>query len=255
MTQKITNFEGCSRWSKAAIAEQRSVKIVLGQLVMSDQQSNLPEWVRTDEWADFCSSLEHLGSSLANVSENPQEWKWAIIACHSAVQGALVCVLSGSAGIGCLDNASITRVSEWIERSRSNPDLEAPLERLADFMSLVERAYDPNYMNEFGGAPMPLDQAQMDDLRSLHELRNQFIHFRPQSWSIEITGLPRIMRVGVTFSQRIMLGHPACTYRLRQEQLEILMDRFATLSARLEALGCEPLPELIREPEHLIRRD
>lgn len=52
--------------------------------------ARLPEWVQIGQWADAASSLEHLSMSLRLVTESPQERKWAIIACHSALQGALI---------------------------------------------------------------------------------------------------------------------------------------------------------------------
>lgn len=174
----------------------------------TDASTGIPEWVKTDQWADVASSLEHLAMSLRLVKEKPQEWKWAIIACHSALQGTLICVLSGSNGLGCLTDRSTTAVLRWIKASRSDPSTKHPDERVAELPVLIERACDSNYMGEFGGAPVSLDDDAAWRLEQLHHLRNRFSHFRPSSWSIEITGLPHIIYAAVQLAHRIMLATP-----------------------------------------------
>ena len=218
----------------------------------SEPPTHMPEWVQTDQWADVASSLEHLSMSLRLVGERPQEWKWAIIACHSALQGTLICVLSGSDGIGCLTDRSMKAVLDWIEESRSDRSAKHPDERVAELPVLIKRAQDPNYMSEFGGAPLPLDAAAAKDIDLLHILRNRFTHFRPSSWSIETTGLPRITHAAVKIAQRIMFGHPTCMFRLDNEQTELFTSRFRDISQALEALGAPSLPLLIPEHEHLL---
>lgn len=192
--------------------------------------------------------------SLQLVHEKLQEWKWVILAAHSALQGTLVCVLSGSSGLVCLTDSSASKVLKWIEESRSNQNLKAPVERVAELPVLLQRSHDANFMSEFGGEPVPPDAEVDADILQLHNLRNQFTHFRPALWSIEVTGLPRIIQVSTAYSQRVMLGHPACTYRLNDEQLELFVSRYNEVSSALMSHGAAGLPRLIKANDHLIRR-
>jgi hypothetical protein len=210
-------------------------------------------WYRTDQWIDTAPSLEHLNESLRLLPEKADEWKWAILACHSALQGILICVLSGSSGMGCLDNKSMARVFEWIERSRTDFAARAPRERLAELPVLLSRSRDPNFMAEFGGMPMPIDGDADRDILLLHNLRNQFVHFAPRSWSVELGGLPRIVAVAMTFGARILFGHPACTYRLDRQKMAVFASHFASIAERLELLGQEGISGGIRNPRPLIR--
>ena len=192
--------------------------------------------------------------TLGLIPERPQEWKWAILACHSALQGIFICALSGTDGIGCLDNRSITRVHEWLEESRTDAEAKPPRERVADLPSLLDRTHDVNFMSWYGGAPVPNDADADRDIRSLNDIRNQFTHFPPMSWSIEVTGLPRLINVSMTYGHRILMGHPACTVHLNNERLQMFVERFAAVSQALQALGAEGFPDIIRQPDHLIRR-
>ncbi len=199
-------------------------------------------WVRTDEWTDVASSLEHLAISLRLVNEKPLEWKWATIACHSALQGTLICVLSGTAGIGCLTDRAMARFAEWLEASRSNSTLEAPDDPVAELPVLLKRAVNSYYMRKFGGQTLSLDPDTAMDIKRLHNLRNRFTHFRPSSWSIEIEGLPRIMHSAMSVAHRIMFGHPACAHRLESDERSAFGARFEEVSRALAALGMQALP-------------
>ena len=208
----------------------------------SEITAHQAEWVRTDEWTDVASSLEHLAMSLRLVNEKPLEWKWATIACHSALQGTLICVLSGSNGIGCLTDKAKTRFMNWLDASRSDPNLKPPDDPVAEFPVLLERAGDSKFMSEFGGLPVSLDPDTARDMERLHFLRNRFTHFRPSSWSIAMADLPQIMHSAIRLAQGIMFGHPACTHRLDSNQRCVFSARFQEISRALEALGIQGLP-------------
>ena len=96
-------------------------------------------------------------------------------------------------------------------------------------MKLYERAKDPAYMKEFGGAPLQTTQEQDKDIRRLNNLRTNFAHFTPKGWSIESVGLSRIVLNAALIIEILMLSHPACTLRLEQEQSARVEKAIATL--------------------------
>src|SRR4051794_37959904 len=69
-------------------------------------------YLRTDEIADVVAALDLLGAVSPLLLRHPPLWKWLIIAAHNALQGAMVCALSGTAGVGALDNRSRNAVLE-----------------------------------------------------------------------------------------------------------------------------------------------
>lgn len=212
------------------------------------------DWLRTDLWTDTASSLEHLNFSLQRIPGRLHEWKWAIIAAHSALQGALVCVLSGMANMGALSDRSRKAFLRWIEESRANSSLQPPEEWVAELPVLLKRARDPGWMNEFGGMPARLNADACRDLKLLHELRNEFTHFSSAGWSIELAGLPRIVNAAVSLTQLLILTHPASTKRLEPEGLSNFAELFRQVSNEMKRLGADGLPEEIPLPEHLEKR-
>jgi hypothetical protein len=73
-------------------------------------------YLRTDEIADVVAALDLLGAVSPLLLRHPPLWKWLIIAAHNALQGAMVCALSGTAGVGALDNRSRNAVLERLEK-------------------------------------------------------------------------------------------------------------------------------------------
>ncbi len=177
-----------------------------------------PGWLRVDEREDAIGAIEHAADTVVTVTRKPLNWKWVIIATHNALQGALVCTLSGTAGVGALSDKSMTMMLEWFEVTRARPKTPKPKERMALPMELYERAKDEAYMGEFGGSPLRTTAEQNADAERLNELRRAFMHFTPKGWSIEEAGLPRMVLNATDIIEQLLLQHPANTVRLDDDQ-------------------------------------
>lgn len=147
-------------------------------------------YLRFDERTDVLASLSVCLMCLRNVGGEFSLWKWAILSLHNALQGAMVCHLSGTANIGALSYKSATEYLEWFKGERKdNP----PKERLAYPNMLFKRLSNENKRYEGGaGAVLKITDSQKDSFRRLHNFRNDFSHFTPKLWSVELTGLPGI---------------------------------------------------------------
>ncbi|MGH6953284.1 MAG: hypothetical protein ACREGL_03825 [Alphaproteobacteria bacterium] len=195
----------------------------------------LPEHLRTDEREDVINALEHAACAAETLEERPLDWKWVVIAVHNALQGALVCTLSGTHGTGALSDKSMKEKLEWFEASRTDPEAPCPAERLAPLLKLYERAKKQNCTGEFGGSPLRTTKEQDDDVKRLNNLRSEFTHFTPKGWSIEIAYLPRIVLNAIAIIETLLLSHPANTLRFEPEQTDRIKQVFATLRTYLAA--------------------
>ena len=99
-----------------------------------------PGWLRVDEQEDAIGAIEHAADTVVTITRKPMNWKWVIVATHNALQGALVCTLSGTAGVGALSDKSMTKMLEWLEVTRARPKTPKPKERMALPMELYKRA-------------------------------------------------------------------------------------------------------------------
>jgi hypothetical protein len=141
---------------------------------------------------------------VSKVDKSPRDWKWCIIAAHSALQGALVCILSGTAEIGALREDLQSAWLEWFDnRKGKEPDT-----KLADFKTLLKWAGNSSRMvHADEGPPLKLSATQIRDLHKLHYFRNQFAHYAPMGWAIEKAGLPRIVLAASETAEHLMLSY------------------------------------------------
>jgi hypothetical protein len=165
------------------------------------------EYLHFDEIEDVLSSLDLLAMVIPLVNTQTSYWKWTIIAAHAGLQGAMVCALRGTSGLSVLDEKFAQKMLEWFD-TRKGGVLQ---ERMADFSALFDRCRESKYM---AGQPLKLSRARANDIVKLHKhFRNNFAHFTPKRWSIEIAGLPRIVGVAVDSIETLM-EHPQVIYKL-----------------------------------------
>jgi hypothetical protein len=159
-------------------------------------------WVRVDTIDDVLSSLELVAFLAPLVDNKPSYWKWIIVSAHSALQGAMVCALvdSTNTDISVLSAKSAKKVVAW-HNAEIETRGEYPDERLADFSELLDRCINTDHSEPL----LVLTPDALEDIRWLHgQFRNNFLHFRPQGWSIEKAGLPRFIRVALDAVERLM---------------------------------------------------
>lgn len=181
------------------------------------KKSSMPDHLQVDEREDTINALEHAVELAQTLDRTPLNWKWLLITIHNALQGTLVCTLSGSHGMGALSERSMAAMWDWYEDPSDDPKAKHPKEWLAPPLELYERAKQENYMREFDGAPISTTKEQDEDVHTLNEIRRDFSHYTPRIWTIETAGLPRIVLnvVGVIDD---LSSHPAFSYRLKQNQ-------------------------------------
>jgi hypothetical protein len=152
-------------------------------------------WIRTDEAEDVAGSIRHALRCAGFVSQDEQAWKWVALSLHSALQGACVCHLTTSfSPVGAVTSRN---AAEWIafaDQSRVNPETECPrteLMPLPDLLKAVRKPHSAGDRTNKNG--IAIGEGELDWLKRFHKgVRNQFIHFAPMGWSLEVSGIPEI---------------------------------------------------------------
>ena len=154
-------------------------------------------YVHTDECQDVLASLEQCALSLAQVRRSERAWKWVILSLHSALQGAMVCHLSGTERLGALEKRSATKWRGWNKRNIQDDrdDSGVPIsERVADAKKLFKRLHCSAARVEDGcGGVISIAEHQRESFKRLHELRNELSHFSPKGWSIGLSGTKQVI--------------------------------------------------------------
>jgi hypothetical protein len=215
-------------------------------------------WLRVDENTDVLVSLSECLHCVRRVREESAFWKWAILSLHNALQGAMVCHLSGTAQLGALSEKSVGAWLTWHDRDGRGEinrvadgsdefgfpkfkfvtdDDCPPRDHLADSKTLFKRLSSERKRREGGaGAVLEITDSQRDSFRRLNNLRNDFSHFTPKGWSIELAGLPRIFIDAVDVIE--LIAADPWPFRHMDEEDRAGMDELLRqLRAELDALA------------------
>lgn len=141
----------------------------------------------TDESEEAISALEMVTEALVGVEGDLYRWKWAIIALHSAVQGFLVLALKGSAGLDVLTKDEARVWTEAVKRGEPRPG-----NRLDTYLNLYKKSKGKRMLKYVHSRPFKPTGTQSTSIKKLNSLRNEFVHFIPKGWLLEVSGLPQI---------------------------------------------------------------
>jgi hypothetical protein len=150
--------------------------------------------VRFDEYEDVLASTDLLAIVAPNLRKQPSNWKWMILAAHNGLQGALVCAIQDTSVTNILEKKSATEMLNYLETLQG----DRPQEKLADFITLLKR-----YRRKYPSPGICVEQ--LKHIHKLHkQFRNNFAHFVPAGWSIEVAMLPQIVESALDLIEAAM---------------------------------------------------
>lgn len=141
-------------------------------------------WLRTDEYVNAESSLRKAAETLRLVQDEVLEWKWLLEALHAGIQGVFVLALARGNGLLTLKS---THAAAWLKAYESGGPWPKKLD-LDYFLELYGKAKE----HVLRGSNFSVTQAHDRAMEKLNDLRNGFVHFGAQGWSIQLAGLPSI---------------------------------------------------------------
>jgi hypothetical protein len=135
-----------------------------------------PKWIRFTEETNALDYLERAGEFIAQAEEDPRAWKWVVLALHGALYGFSIAACKGT------DYQTVVRKTK------------KGTEHLVSLDEALTMCADPDWMGTLhGGLALDLTASQKDSIRELKKtFRNNFEHYVPRGWSIEIHGFPQI---------------------------------------------------------------
>ena len=168
-------------------------------------------WIQTDAAEDVAGSIRHIIRAAQFVVEDAQTWKWVALALHSALQGACVCHLTTTAApVGAV---TARNDREWLavfEEVRTDPNAKPPKTDLMNLPNLLKAVRKPHSAGDRSNAAgVAITDSELSWLRHFHEdIRNQFVHFDPMGWSIEVSGIPDVAKlVGRIIGEVLQIGY------------------------------------------------
>jgi hypothetical protein len=124
----------------------------------------------------------------------------------------MIAHLNGTAGLGALDKKNAEQKWAALNGECDYPDRE----HVARFGELTKRMCSANRQLEQAGPPIEMPRAILRSLWHLNSLRNDFIHFSPKGWSLEMSGLPKMIDACVVVFRGVLSG--GWLYHLEEEE-------------------------------------
>jgi hypothetical protein len=102
-------------------------------------------WIRTDEAEDVAASVRHALRCFELACDDEQVWKWAILALHSAIQGACVChLLTTAHPVGAVTKRNAGEWLTYFEDRRKDPGVLQPKTQLIALPDLLKSVRKPH---------------------------------------------------------------------------------------------------------------
>jgi hypothetical protein len=130
--------------------------------------------VRSLEWSEIQARL---------LVKEPYQWKWVLISLHNAVQGFMVLALWQGNGFLTLQDKI---AAKWLKAYQEGGPY--PIDKMDHFLNLYRKVKDASYLAKHF---VPKETHDVS-LERLNSFRNEFVHFTPKGWSVELAGLPHI---------------------------------------------------------------
>jgi hypothetical protein len=157
----------------------------------------MSEYMRTDEREDVLSSLKMFNDSIDKALQEEAYWKWAVISIHSSVQSLMAFHL----GFG--NDLLVMRQQDaevWLEAHENETDY--PEVQMDGFLNLYKKIKK----HEILGYKFTPQGQEGRSVKRINTLRNEFIHFMPKGWSIEVTYMTEVFSDCLNIIERLGIG-------------------------------------------------
>lgn len=155
------------------------------------------QWLITDERIDAISSLKLYIDTINKVETDMIYWKWVIISLHNTVQS----IISFHLGFGNdLLVMSQVDAEAWLQAHDSGT--EHPETKMDNFLNLYKKIKSHQIL----GYKFTPSGQEGKSIKRLNNYRNEFIHFIPKGWSIEMSGMPDICKDCLNIIKKLIDG-------------------------------------------------
>ena len=151
----------------------------------------MENWLETDESQEAVLALQLVSEQLAHLEStgNPHYWTWIIVGLHNALQGFMVLALRGRNNVNVLTEDC---AKEWLAADERK-DGKYPEQKLDKFLNLYQKIKSDRMQMYVNSRIFKPSGTQSRSIRKLNSFRNDFMHFVPKGWLIEVSGLTQIV--------------------------------------------------------------
>lgn len=196
-----------------------------------------PHHFQTNQPRELLACIEFAAEQARHAAEDHGAWRWLIISTTLAVQNACLCALDHGDEFGTkgMTRADAREVTRWTKNGRRGPEPLAVREpRIVSPLELLRRVGDPYFLRP--PFQLPLNRQITEAFDDLVDLRNTFLHFSEDGWTVDLREIPPLIlnACGVirhlSVTQPIYLRHAGSRHRERMaaalDTIEAAMEHY-----------------------------
>ncbi len=148
----------------------------------------MDKWLRINIQKEAALGIEMVAEQLLKTRKDVYRWKWVIITLHNTLQNFMVLALRGTNNLKVLTDKEREK---WL-KAYQNDDKQLPQGKLDFFLNLYKKIQSNQMRQSIHSKSFKADKEFDLCVEKLNYFRNEFIHFIPKGWSIQLVGLPYI---------------------------------------------------------------
>ena len=191
-----------------------------------------PFHFQTNQPRELLACVEFAADQSGLAAEDHGAWRWLIIAMTLAVQNACLCALDtddefGTKGMTRMDAKTVRR---WTRNGRQGaPPLAVREPRIVSPTELLRRVGDPFFLRP--PYQLPLNHKITEAFDDLVDLRNTFLHFSEDGWTVDLREIPPLVLTAARIVRHLSVIQPVYLKRAgrsHRERVAAALDRIET---------------------------
>jgi hypothetical protein len=194
-----------------------------------------PFHFQTSQPRELLASVEFCAMQAGRVQEDPGAFRWLAIAVVLAVQNACLCALDQGDEYGTkgMTRAQAREVKRWTKNGRSGPEPRALREpRIVSPLELLRRAGDPFFLRP--PYQLPLNREINEAFDDLVDLRNTFLHFSEDGWTVDLREIPPLIITACRVVRHLAVTQPIYLRNAERNHRERVAAGLDTIEAAME---------------------
>ncbi len=190
-----------------------------------------PFHFQTSQPRELLASVEFAAEQAEKAAGDHGAWRWLVIAMTLGVQNACLCALDTGDEFGtkAMTGSDARIVRRWTKEGRRGPTPLAVREpRIVSPLELLRRAGDPVFLRP--PYQLPLTHHISEAFDDLVDLRNTFLHFSEDGWTVDLREIPPLILSACKVLRHLAVTQPI--YLKRAEGRH--RDRVAAALERIE---------------------
>ncbi len=168
-----------------------------------------PHHFQTNQPRELLACVEFAAQQAELAADDNGVWRWLIIAMTLGVQNACLSALDfgdefGTKGMSRMDGRIVTR---WTRDGRRGPEPLAVREpRIVSPLELLRRVSDSAFLRP--PFQLPLTNRVNEAFDDLVDLRNTFLHFSEDGWTIDLREIPPLIMNACKIVRHLAVTQP-----------------------------------------------